>query len=439
MAKRNRNQYPIFDIVLPSDISDSIDGAFGSETKLNTYRVCAYLIFRIGMDDKLHEVSSTYLRKIIPTYKEYLGRLIFEGIVITDNKYVCSISNDWAGVSKCKAFRLNSKFTDFKTVTIAYPKIIDAPEGKSPVESECKDDSKVTKIASRNLKRFCIDSEKAIAYLCKRQGGKVPKKSPLEPLEALAAFTGIMRIRNGYHYAKSCNYGRIHTNFTCLDSNIKMGCVSHVSGAPLVHIDIRNSQPSILRAVLMDRMDMNDPKMKAEIEMYTKFCRADLYEALYLINFSVDNVETAYAKPDTQEIFETAFKKELTEKSNRKTAKGEFIKMLFDKDSTGLKKGSRNLKMYEKFQKIFPLIYAEIKLIKKNHYENLAHELQRFESRRILHPLIRFLDKEKIDFLSIHDSVIVPMHHLETVKNEFNRILQDNNVESILEIESLKG
>ena len=86
--KTKRNKYPRYDIVLPTDIAEMIDAKLGTEKKLDTLRVCVYLIFRFSVDGKLHEVSSAYLRSMIPTYKKYLGRLIWEGIVITDNKNI---------------------------------------------------------------------------------------------------------------------------------------------------------------------------------------------------------------------------------------------------------------------------------------------------------------------------------------------------------------
>jgi len=433
--KRKRNNYSIYDIVLPHDIADMIDSKLGTEKKLDTYRICAYVIFRIGIDGKLHEISSKYIRSLIPGYRKYLDRLIIENIITTDNKYLCSISNDWSGDSKCKSYRLNSTFSSFRTIKVCYPKIIDALEGSSSLNSECQEDSKVTKIAHRNLKRFQIDLESAITYLCERQRGQIKGKEPLETQDAIAAFVGIMRIRNGFHYAKSCNYGRIHTNYTCLDSNIKMRCVFHISGKSLIHIDIQNSQASILRAVLLKQLDMNDPKIKAEMEMYTQFCKADLYEVLYLTSFAVDNIDS-YNNEETAKEFENLFKQELDQKLMRKTAKQEIIKMLFDKKSQGRKKG-KNLELYKKFKKIFPRIYEEIKKIKENQYQHLAHELQRFESRQILHPLIKFLNKEKIDFISIHDSVIILKEYKEIVINEFNRILINCNVETELKVEEL--
>lgn len=433
---RKRNRYPRYDIVLPCDVADRIDEILGDDIKSDTYRVCAYLIFRLTLDGKIHEISSKYLRSIIPNYKRYIHRLVWEEIIITDNKYLCSESFDYKGISKCKGYMLNSKLYSFRTISVVHPKIVDEPDKLDNFSSKSDLDTDVMAISRNNISNFQIDTAKAIHYLVKRQINKNDKKAALKPVDALGALTGIMRIRNGFQYVKTCDYGRIHTNFTCLDSNIKMNCISHVSGEPLVHIDIKNSQPAILYAIMCEKLDMSDPIVNKELELYVKFCMSDLYEGIYLLNYGIQNLDV-YNNPVKAKAFEAEFERELKNKFKRKRAKAELIKMLFDEESRGLTPYEENFNLYKTFSKSFPLIYKEILKIKINRYEELAHELQRYESRRILHPLIKYLDSEGVDFISIHDSVIVQEQFKSIVVDKLMSILDKNNVKATLVTENI--
>jgi len=448
-----RNKYQTFDIVLPEDTAKMIDEKYGKIKKVDTYRVLAYLIFRNSLDNKRHELSGKFIHRMIPTYHKYKDKMVNDGVIDTDNHYVCSKS---AGrkrkgkgklASKSIAYRLNSAYAAFKIITVSYPKEIDAPDEKENFTSGCEEDKWAMETARRRLEPFQVDAAKAAEYLCARQRGEIKGKEPLKDVKALVALVGTMRIRNGFRYVKTCNYGRVHTNFTCLDSRIKMNCVYHESGERLVHIDIRNSQPSILGAVMSQRLDLSRPEIKRELDLFVKFCASDLYEGMYLMKSLIDQIIVFHNEKPTEQ-FKESLKKEMANKTYRKDSKSESIKMLFDKGTTGLKydkdteekKGqkNKNFYLYKIFKLLFPHIYVEIKAMKKGNYAHLAHELQRFESRRILHPLIKYLDENDIDFISIHDSVIVKEKFRDMVITKFNEILKENDVRTVLVTENLK-
>ncbi len=428
--RKKRNNYLQFSLILPQRAIDLIEANFqkGQGVKKDYLLICAYILYRHSIGGLKAQVSSRYLKNMLSSkYSTILKWLKSNNLATTDNHYIKATE----GKAKCKSYALDVDYHDLGSVVVQFPKPIIGKTNTTSVSSVCPEDEEPTRIAFQNLCKFKIDAQKALKYLGNRQKGLVPKKEPLEATPLLSAVTGITNMINGYHYAKSCQYGRIHTQFTRLDKIIKETCVHHIEDKPLVHIDIRNAQPAILGAVLWKRMDSTNPKILKELTLYDKFCSSDLYHGLNLLNFKIQH-PNAYDNEENQQVFEEKFKKELKEKDRRSKYKAEFIKMLYDRRTTGLKRGE-NEKIYLLFQKVFPNIYEEIKKIKEIDYKALAKMMQMFESRRILHPLIKYLDSKTVDFISIHDSVIIPNNEKDHVLKEFARLLEVNKIKTTLE------
>ena len=437
---KKRNRYKSITLVLPQSTIQEIQRSYtkGQGLKLDYLLVCAYIIYRHSIGGYLGEIHSSYFLKTLTSkYKKYLDWLKNHNLIVTDNHFIKASE----GNAKSKSYSLTADYTDLGFIQISFPKPIVGKTSAESCYSVCEEDQIVTQIAWKNLHKFKIDPLQALHYLNIRQKGLIDTKEPLDPSRLLGTVTGIINLANQNHYAKSCPYGRIHTHYTKLDKFIKETCISHSTGKSLVHIDIKNSQPAILGALLHELLDPNDVEAQKELAMYDDYTQKDLYHIMGMIHPCHTYLEIS-DNPVKRKEFEEQYARNLDTKEERSSFKKEILKMMFDKGTNGIKftidKSGKFIpikseRVFITFKIIFPNLYAKMVEIKANGYEELARMMQRFESRKILHPLIRFLDEKMIDFISIHDSIIILEEEKDIVFNEFNRILLQNNLKTTLE------
>ncbi|CAG7581243.1 MAG: putative DNA polymerase I [uncultured marine phage] len=189
-----------------------------------------------------------------------------------------------------------------------------------------------------------------------------------------------------FHFDK---YGRCHTNFTVLKSEIRKECLS-IDGEEIEEIDIRNSQPLFL-AILIEKY--ND----------TLNC-VDPGEYEFFKDLVINGGFYSYYMDDTGI-------------KNKKDAKKGVYKVLF----------GRNLDDDENynFKNLFPTVYDFI-LIYKEHfgdYKALAYELQRSESNFLFNSIIREIMEynPEIKLFTVHDSISYSKRYSEEVNQIFNR------------------
>jgi len=190
-----------------------------------------------------------------------------------------------------------------------------------------------------------------------------------------------------FHFDK---YGRVHTNFTTLKSDIRKGCLL-IDGEEIEEVDIRNSQPLFL-SILIDKyigtkMGCVDDK---EFEFFKYLVINGKFYKYYM---SKTGIET------------------------KKEAKTTIYKVLF----------GRNLDDHENniFKGLFPTIHNFI-IIYKEYYENyksLAYELQRSESNFLFNSVIKEIMNKypNIKLFTVHDSISYAKKYSKEVNDIFNR------------------
>ncbi len=194
--------------------------------------------------------------------------------------------------------------------------------------------------------------------------------------------------------------GRIDTNLTNLKSELKQ----FISIPGLVQLDISNSQPYIL----------------------------SLHPNLYLCGrISIENDIKKYKLWTEKGVFYENFQREYFNQKGivipRKEIKDIMFGIYYSRNEYQNKYGV-TLKPYLKekkiFQSIFPSVYSFIESQKKNKKHNqLAIELQKLESEICIDTICQELDKQNINYFTIHDAWLVDRFDeikvKEIIENEF--------------------
>lgn len=185
------------------------------------------------------------------------------------------------------------------------------------------------------------------------------------------------------------NYGRCHTNFTVIKSNIRKNCLT-IDGMEVDELDINNSQPLFLSLIIQREMeniyvDQNEYEFFHDLVVNGRF-----YEYYMTINSEV---------------------------KNKKDAKKNVYKVLFGKNFDD--------KANEYFKNVFPSIYNFILMYKESQgdYKSLAYELQRSESNLLFNSIIKRIMEEypEIRLFTVHDSISYPKKY----KKEISKIFYD--------------
>lgn len=195
-------------------------------------------------------------------------------------------------------------------------------------------------------------------------------------------------------------YGRMHTNFTILRSDIRKNCLT-IDGKKVKEIDISNSQPLFLAKLLNDcnskwvnENEFNDFKMLTKSGTFYQY---------FMDNLGIKN------KSDIKDMT---------------------YKVLFGQNKLYKSKKSDKLfrtKKNENFEKLFPSIFKFITLYKKEHnnYKVLAYKLQKMESEVIYNKIIKEVMEinSDIKMFTIHDSIVVSEDYYDVVNSIFQKTL----------------
>src|SRR5574344_2675529 len=198
----------------------------------------------------------------------------------------------------------------------------------------------------------------------------------------------IKSIANGDIFYHFDDYGRFHTNFTILKSEVRKQFI-RINGNSIIEFDIKNCQPLLFNKILLKIKDTIDDK---ELKRYQKLTKNGKLYDIFMSN--------------KNEIY------------NRKDAKKIVYKALF---------GDNNIKNNENtlFRKEFPTIFDTMKKYKNDigDYKIISHELQSMESDLIFNKIIKeiYAKNNKISLFTIHDSIDVEKIYADEVREIFDR------------------
>ena len=336
-----------------------------------------------------------YLRRVVPEacFRAVRESLVRSGVIQWDRRYTVGrhsqryrIGDDWYGEDvrrvPCPCPVFNSKL-----------RRIEARDAKVPT-------GLVYRFLAEQLDRLEVDMDR-VHRVCERLG---------KPELAMVA----MGLANRDSYFQVCPYGRLHTLVTTLKRELRP-CLA-VGGSSLVNIDIANSQPLFLAALMLRQRQGNGKEKgkggrkrattipdylhllgrKGLVEHqqeYLSLCeQGRLYERL----MGLWGVDRAKAKKLTYRLFFGKTKK--TSKSRRR------------------------------FGKAFPSVLSFIDSYKAKDHGDLARQLQRDESRLVINGVcdsLRRIDPAMPVF-TIHDSVMTTKAHQDIVQavmlEEFERL-----------------
>jgi hypothetical protein len=194
-------------------------------------------------------------------------------------------------------------------------------------------------------------------------------------------------IKNKHFFYHFDNFGRFHTNFTILKGMIRENCLL-IDGEETAHVDINNSQPLFLTAII-DQYDLNTAGI--EPTEYALFKDKTIHGGLY--KYFMDEFNIKDRKAVKELIYKVLFGKNLSDGANKK------------------------------FHKLFPTIHNFIILYKEStdDYKSLAYELQRSESNLIFNNIIKEIMEKlpDVSLFTVHDSIVFPEIYKEQIEKIF--------------------
>lgn len=326
-------------------------------------------------------LSSIVMKKRYGKYYNYYIQYL------TDNGLIFMSSNYYNG-EKARSYSLNSGIV---SQDVILHKITDnfliKKTIETPTESDLNDKNPILpyikeKLIS-DLDYVTIDEGMSLDFL---NNLKTNEQSYLKNLYT------INNILSNNIYWKFDNYGRFHTNFTTLKSEIRKNCL-YINGNKTCEFDIPNSQPLFLSKLLLDY------KHKIDSDEYIKYTDAVVNHRFY-------------------EDFIKEFKDKYNEDITRDEVKKIICCVFFGKNNEFNKAD-------DIFSRFYPTIYRFIRNFKRSHKNHavLAHVLQKMESDLIFNKIIKEImeTNSNIKVFTVHDSINVELKYKDIVKDIFDR------------------
>ncbi len=312
-------------------------------------------------------VHSAKLKKVLTKrlYKEIIDTCVELQIVEVDNKYMPK--------EKTKSYRLASVYHN----GVTYKKVA------------CQNlqfNDKLVELKKREWDGLSMVHKKILQNMYRYQFDVQQAEQILDSLEIsthayISAKVCIDKIVDReFFFTVSPQTGRLFHNFCNLKKELRC-CLRDAENLPLVDIDVANSQPFFLSAILKDAgLDSVDT------EHFQKLCQTGLlYD--YIANFNG-----------------------LT----RKYVKEQMLTLFFCKNHW-------QFKMKDIFIEEFPVVYDAIAELKNDNNADLAILLQKVEAEIMIDTIAPILIEKDIKFITVHDSFLVSQTNVETV----NAIMQD--------------
>lgn len=283
---------------------------------------------------------------------------------------------------------------------------LEAPEGEL--------NQVLDKSAEKSFKKYCKKIENKNIEIAERnisrlEKGKTPrpfkkilsskeeiKHSYQESIRALKEKNFFIKIHDKSSYFQ-VGSGRVSTNITTLPSELRK--YLKYNDKKMVNIDIKCCQ-----AMLLSTFYDQSPAQQTEKSKFIKFFEGDFYA-------------------------------DIAQKSGsnmaRDAAKVESFTLFFAKNYTASK-----TKFTKAFKKEFPLLYGNIRNLKKENYRYVAHLLQSAEANIVIKGVSTDLFAKGIPNFTIHDSVMTTEEHVETVKKALaDKFFEITGVAPTLKIE----
>ena len=237
-----------------------------------------------------------------------------------------------------------------------------------------------------DLQFITIDFEAAINYIDKY----IKKNTKRNPKKYAKNLLMVHKINDNDLYSNPDEYGRFHSNFTNLNSEIRNRFLK-IDGQPIGYLDIKSSQPFFLSQLLK-----RDPLLY------------NVQEVQRFIDIMEDDTQDIYLQFVSK--YPNYFKSK-DPKINRRKAKKLVIMSLFDHKSKP--------RIYKEiFRNEFPYIYDYMNNYSSDAFQELWSSLQALESEFIFNKVYISVIKQfpEIKLFTVHDSIYYPIKYEEGIK-----------------------
>lgn len=235
-------------------------------------------------------------------------------------------------------------------------------------------------------------------------------------------------------YVKRDHYGRVHTNVTSLKREVRDACMT-CDGENVAGIDIKSSQASFLCRILheWERVASDSVYFPTSnfVDIFRFWGKDENAEFSEGVSRELSLFEGILKDGHMYEFFAENMGPDVT----RKRAKAAFLEMLFSRNNIPAQYQDR-IAAKNVWAKWFPHLLRCIMFMKRNNHACLAHEMQRTESSFVFDVVIPRIELEiGCHYCTVHDSVIVPMKHVERVHSIMDEELCNVGIPTMTEVE----
>jgi len=305
---------------------------------------------------------------------------------LVENRFI-HLHSDYCVGKKSKTYLINDEcFDDPLRVrtqdrVLMKKKMINILSDNLDKTNYARIDREIRRKIVNDLAHVEINYEKAKEILDNMEGESLIKNS-----------YSVESIYNGDLYSQFDIYGRVHTNFTTLKSEIRKTCLT-IDGYEIEEVDIRNSQPLFLTILIDKHNDDLNCVDDGEYEFFRGLVVNGLFYDYYMKKSGI---------------------------VPRKEAKNSVYKVLFGKNAGDIHS--------EIFRDIFPTIYDFIVKYKEIYgpengdHKIISHELQKCESNFLFNSIIKDIMRQHphIKLFTVHDSISYPKQYHNEVNDIFN-------------------
>ncbi len=243
------------------------------------------------------------------------------------------------------------------------------------------------------------------------------------------------------HRFKVDRFNRAHTLVTSMPKPVRRKIV--IDGKPTVEIDVSCCQPLLIGLYALRQANRNDwmltgtstekeegkeipssalpPIMSAQLSNNKN--QSSIISDSGLIKYDsslleyIDVNASGYGYENIAEVTGMPY---VTSEDRRKL-KSNICHLIFGKKPT---QGRPYFKQWNKFCDKYPVVGCAVDLLRQDDYRNVAHTLQRFESKLMIDGVCGSLAIERPDvpLLTVHDSIITTVDHAELVKERIGEV-----------------
>jgi hypothetical protein len=410
---------------------------------------------------KMVPISAIVIRtELGEHYRRYFDYLLKYKFIITDNQYIVG-TKDQPG--KCKCYGLDSKYLNSK---LEKYEITKKPLFRKYLKWKKE---KFGRMVNDNLlghlykmmQKFTIDINEIKKYLDEQveKGVITRKNAELELLKC----ERINDKNDPYAlFLVKDTYGRVHTNFTNISGYIRKNFLL-IDGEKTTQIDIISCQPALLHTLFRDYLVtmLNEAEKQIDGKFYiapyeVSYHKKDIRdkyvnnlnsysgEHIYSTDFmpsiklfgyksyadlgevifeELDKYEKILKSGKLYEFFQNKWNSYFNENKTRKEIKKAWIHYVFSQVEN-----KKTIFMKTIWEKEFPMLTKMLDHFKEDNYRALAHELQRRESNIIYKEICPKIDKNNLNYFTVHDCVAIKKSESEGISSIFEKVLKDKNI-----------